>query len=278
MFNNIEQIGNLYTNFLRIIKPNSMNTHRREKKLLGIPLPESSQHEVLEQIEKYMSDSQAFIHVVSLNPENIIITYEDKEFKKIVLSAQISIIDGAGIVVASQILGIPSGDRFTGVDLMEKLMKMAYENSLSVGLIGAQGNLAHEIAKCYNQIHGQNLAFGTEGFSDIQNPTEEEKEALFSIVAVRRPRLLFVAFGSPWQEKWIYENRASLQGVICVGVGGAFDYIGGRVKRPHSAVRTLGLEWFYRLITQPWRWRRQLRLVKFGWLVFQQRFGLLNGM
>ncbi len=82
---------------------------------------------------------------------------------------------------------------------------------------------------------------------------------------------MFVAFGSPEQEKWIYQNRASLQGVTCIGVGGAFDFIGGRVGRAPRLIQKIGLEWLFRLVKQPWRWKRQLRLVEFVWLVLKEK-------
>ncbi|MGB3020405.1 MAG: WecB/TagA/CpsF family glycosyltransferase, partial [Microgenomates group bacterium] len=89
--------------------------------------------------------------------------------------------------------------------------------------------------------------------------------------------LIFVAFGSPYQEKWIYENRASLQGITCIGVGGAFDFLSGRVARAPKLIQSIGLEWLYRLMRQPWRWRRQLQLPVFIYLVLKQKFSRSEG-
>jgi N-acetylglucosaminyldiphosphoundecaprenol N-acetyl-beta-D-mannosaminyltransferase len=84
--------------------------------------------------------------------------------------------------------------------------------------------------------------------------------------------LLFVAFGSPTQEKWIDQHRAELSHTVCVGVGGAFDMFSGRTPRATETVRKLGLEWLYRLITQPWRWRRQMKILQFIGLVLTKNY------
>jgi N-acetylglucosaminyldiphosphoundecaprenol N-acetyl-beta-D-mannosaminyltransferase len=247
----------------------------REYRLLGISLKNVASNDILEDIKKYIRGTNEFCHIVSLNPENMVVASEDNEFKEIVETAQIQIVDGVGVALAGRLFGFDLGPRQTGVDTMEQLIREATRDSLSVVLIGGNENIAHELAECYNRIYGTANFFGVQGIKDIQNPTEEEEKELLSIVAARRPRLLFVSFGSPWQEKWIYRNRASLQGIICMGVGGAFNYLSGKVERPHRMIRAIGMEWLSRLISQPWRWKRQLRLIKFVWLVLKQRFGLI---
>lgn len=247
-----------------------MTNGQHERKLLGVAVKTHSKKEVLEQIKKYTFDSGAFFHIISLNPENLVVAHEDEEFRNIVETAQIQIVDGVGVATALQVLGIGRGDRLTGVDLMETLMDGVAKGSSTAMLIGGTDNLALELANRYNQSHGQISFIGLQGIKNIENPTLEEEREIFSIVTARRPHFVFVAFGSPAQEKWLYKNRAAFQGVICMGVGGAFEYLTGRVGRAPAVVRKMGLEWLYRLIRQPWRWKRQLRLVKFIWLVARQ--------
>ena len=83
--------------------------------------------------------------------------------------------------------------------------------------------------------------------------------------------LLFVAFGAPKQEEWIYENLPKIPVKAAMGVGGAFDYLSGDVTRAPQFVRAVGLEWFFRLIAEPWRWKRQLALPKFLWLLLREK-------
>ena len=85
--------------------------------------------------------------------------------------------------------------------------------------------------------------------------------------------ILFVAFGSPKQEKWIYENLPKLDVTVAIGVGGSFDFISGKVKRAPVFIRNLGLEWLFRLIIQPWRVKRQIALLEFVILVLKEKLG-----
>jgi N-acetylglucosaminyldiphosphoundecaprenol N-acetyl-beta-D-mannosaminyltransferase len=248
----------------------------KNNSILSVPIQPLTRNEILEYIKKYILSPQDFFHVVSLNPENMVIIHENDNFKRVATTAQIRIVDGVGVAIAGKVLGVPTGERMTGVDLMDELLKVGNEFSLSALLIGGRANLAQELAECYRRTYGQIKVRGIEGFKDIKTPTIEEEREIFSIVAATRPRLLFVAFGSPWQELWLYQHREKLQGIVCMGVGGAFDYLSGKVGRPPRLIRAIGLEWLYRLLIQPWRWKRQLRLLTFIWLVFLQRFGLLK--
>ncbi len=239
--------------------------------IFGIPVDDRSPKLVLEQIKKGLKSRAKFVHVVSLNPENLVVANGDPEFHEIVTEAQIRINDGIGTVLAIQILNGVKVPRLTGVDLMQQLVNWSGGESLRVLLIGGKGNLAEVLANCYNQGYSASKFIGVSGYKDIKNPSSEETNHLLSIVADLRPHLIFLAFGSPDQEKWVYRNRASLQGVTCIGVGGAFDFLGGNVKRAPSVIRSLGLEWLFRLIRQPWRWRRQLRLIQFMQSVLGER-------
>lgn len=243
----------------------------KQNKLLGITLPMDSREEILEKIIKDAKNHKRFTMVFSLNPEIFVAMENDSEFKKVAREAQIRINDGAGIVLAARINGMRVGDRYTGVDLMEDVLKEASKHSLRVMLIGGGPKLAEELAECYSKKYPRLSIFGIQGIKDISNPTENEERAIFSIVADRKPHIVFVAFGSPFQEKWLYRNQAHFQGMVVAGVGGAFDFLSGRVPRAPRFVRLLGLEWLFRLIIQPWRIKRQLRLLTFIRLVLRQR-------
>ncbi len=247
-----------------------------EKNIGGSVVTDDQDKIILEKIKKYISSPQGFFHIVSLNPENIVLAREDKNFREIVTEAQITIPDGVGVVWAAHLLGLPLKQRIAGVDLMDKLVRYASENSLPVILIGAKDNLAEELAECYRKIYGQIKITGLQGIKYIANPHSIEEERIFSIVTDMRPCLLFAAFGSPAQEKWFWKNQSSLTGCVCMGVGGAFDLRVGTIHRAPQWIQHIGLEWLFRLLKQPWRWRRQLRLVKFIWLVLLQRFSIVK--
>lgn len=246
------------------------------QRILGVRIEAYSSKYVLEKIIKGLRLHKNFLHVVSLNPEILVLASKDTYFKRIIDEAGISINDGIGIVIASQMINGVFVPRLTGVDLMQNILKETSEESFRVLLLGGKPNLAESIADCYNQSYPSSKFKGIVGFKDIRAPMLEEQKEVFSIVAAMKPHLIFVAFGSPEQEMWIHQNRGLLQGITCIGVGGAFDFIGGDIKRAPKIVRYFGAEWFYRLFIQPWRWRRQLQLFVFIWLVLKQKFSNKN--
>jgi len=244
-----------------------------ENTLLGIKMPNDSKAHILEKIIKSSNERGNFVHVVSLNPEILVAATRDSEFKRVITEAQIKITDGIGVVLASKILNLPIGDELKGVDLMVDLLSRARAGSLRVMLIGGGDKVAESIADCQNSLGTEGQFYGLQGIENIHKPAPKEEEKIFSIVADIKPRLVFVSFGSPAQELWIYQHRVQFKGCVCIGVGGAFDFISGRVTRAPVFIRKMGLEWLYRLVRQPWRWKRQINLFKFIYLVIQQRLG-----
>ncbi len=242
-----------------------------DKRLLGLELHTLSKNLILDKIKKDSKNLHSFYHIVSINPEIVILTRKIPLFKKVVETAQIQIMDGIGTVLASKMLNLSLASRLAGVDLMQELLSMAGKERLTVMLIGGKGNLAKTIADCYNRLQPKAKYIGIEGIKNITKPTKSEEKAIFSIVSDMKPRILLVAFGSPQQELWLWENRLRLSGIICMGVGGGFDYLAGKINRAPLFIRKIGLEWLYRLLRQPWRWRRQLRLIEFSYLVLRQR-------
>jgi N-acetylglucosaminyldiphosphoundecaprenol N-acetyl-beta-D-mannosaminyltransferase len=103
------------------------------------------------------------------------------------------------------------------------------------------------------------------------SPADEEAQGIIARIRQARPDVLFVAYGAPAQDLWIARHREALGVPVMMGVGGAFDHIAGVRRRAPLWVQRLNLEWLFRLITQPWRWRRQLALPQFAWLVLTAR-------
>ncbi len=233
------------------------------KKLFGILIDDLSKKDILEEIKKGIYQSDQFFHIVSLNPENLVIAQKNNDFKRVIKTAQIRIIDGVGVIIACRLLKIKCGERITGADLMKELLTMGGKLCLRTLLIGGQDSLADNIADCYQKKFPKAKFFGLEGIKDIKNPKKEEEEKIFSIVSDFKPHLVFVAFGSPDQELWLVRHKDKFKDCVCMGVGGAFDFLGGKVPRAPIFFRRLGFEWLFRLFVQPWRWRRQLRLIEF---------------
>jgi len=245
-------------------------------KILSIDIPNESKKTILEKMLKGQREKTQFTHVISINPEILVIIQKNQLFKDIVNKAQIKVIDGIGVVLAAKILNIKHGERYSGVDIVEDISKRVSVGRLRVVFIGGKDNLAEKLADCYNKKYAQNSFFGIKGIENIKKVKKIEEDRIFSIITELKPHFLFVAFGSPYQEIWLWKNKSKLKGIICMGVGGALDYLTGNIRRPNTIIRNLGLEWLYRLIIQPWRWKRQLRLIKFMYLVFKQKIFMRN--
>ena len=243
-----------------------------DQKLLGTTIKNQSITHILEKIQKSIRKPYAFLHIVSLNPENIMISMGDHEFQNILSQGDIQLIDGMGVALGCAFLNIAVGERMTGADFIEIMIQTIKKEGLRIVLLGGQANLAKELADCYTQKYPHINFLGEEGFKDIQNPSKAEIDHIFGIVADYKPQIVLAAFGSPDQEKFFARHKREFDGIICMGVGGGFDFAAGKISRAPVLISNLGFEWLYRLIIQPWRWRRQMRLVQYILAVLRQKF------
>lgn len=239
--------------------------------LFNVGISNLSKKEILEEIKKWFQKKSGFYQIATINPEILALAQKDDCFRKVLNKAQISTADGIGIVLASEILGQPLKERVAGVDLMKLMVKMADDWGLTVGLIGGRGNVAVKTAECLKKEHPNLKIFGLEGTKNIKKITLTEKSSILSIIHGRKPQMLFVAFGAPHQEFFIDSLKNDLEPLIAMGVGGSFDEISGQVKKTPEWMDKMGLKWLWRLIQEPWRWKRQLALIEFIFLVFKQR-------
>lgn len=197
--------------------------------------------------------------LVTINPELVMLAKEDSEYEGVLKSANLAVADGIGIILAGKMYRKSFSGRIHGSDLLEKLPELASKEGLSIGLLGGGKNVALKVSKrLVKKYPDLKIAFAQAEWGDIKGKKECD--------------ILFVAFGSPKQEKWINENLQKRGLKVAIGVGGAFDFLSGRVKRAPKWVRRIGMEWLFRLIIQPWRIKRQVALVKFTLLVTKERF------
>ena len=243
----------------------------QQLKLLDYDLKAMSMEDILELLLKNNPQKSEFRHIVSLNSENLLAMKSNREFEKVVLTSYGHIIDGVGVIIAARLLNGMRLTRLSGVDVMAKLLEVASGYSLRCLLIGGKAKIAESIANCYKaRFPTLKIAF-TEGYKDINYPVSEENEAIKRIVSLTRPHLVFVSFGSPAQELWIEKQKSLFKGCLVMGVGGAFSMLSGALPRSPNWMRRAGLEWFFRLLIEPWRLRRQLKLVEFVSLVIKEK-------
>ena len=191
-------------------------------------------------------------HVVTLNPEMIMQADHNAELSGILKGAELVVPDGIGIIIALKKLGITNIKQLPGIEFSQALIKKCAENNYSIGLIGASKDTldcaVNEIKAKYPDL---NIVFAHDGYFNESNENEIIEE-----LKTKNPQVLFVALGVPKQELWIKKHRKDLNSVLMVGVGGSFDVWAKKIKRAPVIFRKFGLEWLYRLITQPSRFSR----------------------
>ncbi|MGO8948236.1 MAG: WecB/TagA/CpsF family glycosyltransferase [Ktedonobacterales bacterium] len=205
--------------------------------------------------------AKALHHIVTLNPEIAMAAQGDPLLAAIIGKADLSTADGVGITWAARLRGQKLA-RVTGTDLLEATARLAAEHGYRLCLLGAGPGVAAQAASALAKRYPSLLPV----FTLSGSPASEAEAAILAELTNTRPDILFVAFGSPAQERWIAGLRDELgrAGIsVAVGVGGAFDYTSGRILRAPYWMRQVGLEWFYRLLREPWRFRRMLALPRF---------------
>jgi N-acetylglucosaminyldiphosphoundecaprenol N-acetyl-beta-D-mannosaminyltransferase len=162
----------------------------------------------------------------------------------------------------------------TGVDVAEEVALQTLQQGKKVFLLGGHTSAASAAERFkILDIRFKELIGFDEGVKDIRNEKHEERRKILEKIANFRPHLLLVAYGAPWQEWWVTANREVLgkAGVrVVMVVGGAFDMWAGKTPRAPILLRKAGLEWLWRLILEPWRIKRQLKLIKFIWMVLNK--------
>lgn len=204
--------------------------------------------------------------VVTANPEIVMKTREDESYKRIVQSADYVVPDGAGILLAARYLKQPLPERIAGFDLMVSLLEFAHAENLSVYLLGAQKKVNEkvvvEIKKRFPNII---IAGHQDGFFKLGNKSVVEK------VRQASPDIVLVALGLPKQEQWINTYIDSFQKGLFIGVGGSFDVLAGEVKRAPQKWIDLNIEWLYRIVQQPFRAKRILKVFEFMFRIIFKR-------
>jgi N-acetylglucosaminyldiphosphoundecaprenol N-acetyl-beta-D-mannosaminyltransferase len=243
----------------------------RRHEILDVPVDSVDLDGAVDRIAEWLRMPEPGLrHVVTVNPEFVIAVRHDPSFREVLRKASLSTADGIGIILAARILSLPVRDRVSGVDLVDRLAARSPENCRMFFLGAAQGVAAQAqrvLEGRYPRVRIAGSYSGSPGDEDFGKIERELKAA--------RPTVLLVAFGHPRQDLWIDRHRERLDAhgiLIAVGVGGTFDYLSGRVPRAPYPVRRLGLEWLFRLVRQPQRWRRQLALPLFVVLVLRERF------
>lgn len=205
--------------------------------------------------------------VVTINPIMMMAGLENEQFMSVLRSAELVIPDGIGVVIASRFVRDPIPQRVAGIDLMQKLLRLGSRRRYRVYFLGSTEDVVEEVVRQVNRRYpGVQIAGYHHGFFG-----EEEDKQRVQEIRESNPDILFVARGLDTQEPWIGRYKKQLDVPVMMGVGGSFDVMAGKVKRAPVLFQKTGMEWLYRLMKEPSRYKRMLALPKFMWKVYRER-------
>lgn len=205
--------------------------------------------------------------IVTLGTEMVVHAQRDRKYREVVNDSALSLCDTIGLLAVARSRGADLHDRVTGVELVERLCSRAAKEGLSVYLFGGAPGVAETAAQTLRQRYpGLQIAGTRNGFF-----AQEESAQIAEQIRQSGAHLLFAGLGFPKQEFWLHDYLAQTGCGAGIGVGGSFDVISGKVERAPERWRKAGLEWLYRLVKEPHRWRRQLALPQFVFLVAGER-------
>ncbi len=241
-------------------------TNRSRQKVLGYPVDVVDQTKAIEVIEAAWQAKKC-LHIVTLNAEMVVQAQQDAELDRIIRHAHLIIPDGAGVVWAVRLAG-QHIDRLPGIELAAATIEQAAKTGRRVALIGGKNEVVGHLVGMLPQKHpGLNIVAWQDGYFK-----PDEAESVVDKIASHEPDLVLVALGVPRQEYFIDAWAHAFPKSVLIGVGGSFDVWAGQVKRAPKIMCDLHLEWLYRLVKEPWRWRRMgASLPNFGLQVLRDR-------
>lgn len=226
--------------------------------ILGIKFNNVNMEEAISECESFLQKDTGSL-IVTPNPEIVMRAKDDEEYKEIINNAELVIPDGIGIIKAGNILKTPLKERVAGYDLICNLLEKHSDGSASFYFWGSKPGFAEEAKQKIQEKYPNIKILGThDGYF---KPEEEVK--IIEELRNLRPDILLVGIGFPRQEKMIdkYKNEGFFK--IGIGCGGSIDVLAGEVKRAPKIFIKMHLEWFYRLLKEPSRYKRMLVLPKF---------------
>lgn len=267
-------------------------------KILGINIQSYTWPEIAEKLDELLKIGRKF-QVVTVNTEFISTAQNSPVVTEMINSSKIRVADGVGLLIAAKYLSIPKTknkytrwihkaiilkicilaaifypkylktalpERISGVDLSHEIVKIAIKNKLKIFLLGAQTGVAEKVAL---KLQTDNFDLRISGVY-AGSPKVDDEQKIIDLINKHRTDILFVAYNFPQQDLWIKRNLKKLNVKMAIGLGGTFNYLSGEKKRAPEWMQTHGLEWLYRLVTEPAkRFKRQLSLPRFLYLLYK---------
>jgi N-acetylglucosaminyldiphosphoundecaprenol N-acetyl-beta-D-mannosaminyltransferase len=238
----------------------------RSLEILGVRVDDAGYDDLLSHIDAFVSSGKAH-QIVTINAEMLVAAQRDASLARVLNEAALNVADSVGVTMAARLLGTDLKERVTGSDGIYRLATHCARMGYRPFFLGAGPGVAQETAA---RLVARNPDLQVAGWY-AGSPQPEDEDEVIARVRKASPDLLLVAYGVPAEELWIARHRQRLGVPAMIGVGGTFDFVAGLTSRAPVWMRRAGLEWLYRLIREPWRWRRQLALPRFLLLVLRQK-------
>jgi len=218
--------------------------------VLGMKINDLSMEEVLSAIDEFIYRGKPSL-IFTANAQHLRLFQTDVEFAKAYVAASLVTADGFPVIWASKLLGRPIRNKVCGSDLTEKLCSLSFKRGYRIYFLGTAKGVAEKAkTRCEKLYPGVKIA-GLYSPERAEILDEEKSKEIIAKINTSSANILFVAFGSPIQEKWLHKYRHMLQVPVSIGIGGSLDYLAGVIKRPPLLMRELKLEWLARLIQNP---------------------------
>lgn len=204
-------------------------------------------------------------YCVTPNPEIVYEAMHDEGFRSLLNGAAMVLPDGVGVLLGAKLLGTPLKEKVSGVDFAAALLPLLREMGKRLYLLGSKPGVAELAAeKLLERCPGLQICGMADGYF-------QDEAAVVAKINAAAPDVLFVCLGSPKQERFMQNHLGEIHATLMIGLGGSLDSFAGTVKRAPDWMIRLGLEWLYRLIREPRRFKRMLRLPKFVFAVLGKR-------
>jgi N-acetylglucosaminyldiphosphoundecaprenol N-acetyl-beta-D-mannosaminyltransferase len=234
--------------------------------IFGVPISKMNMRQTVDYITEAIAAREPH-QVITANPIMVTAALNDPSYMRLMKEAELIVPDGAGVVWAAAYVGNPVEQRVAGFDLMHELMKRGQEHGWKVFLVGSSPENIQAAANRLKELYPK---LSLVGFRDGYFG-EKEDESVIETIRTASPDILLVGRSAATQEPWIYKYKRQLGIPIMMGVGGSFDVLSGKLKRAPKLFIKLRLEWFYRLLQEPWRYKRMLDLPKFALKVIREK-------
>ncbi len=235
--------------------------------ILGVKFNNVTYEEAIDILLSFLRENKCHC-VFTPNPEIVMEARKDLEFMRILNDAELVVPDGIGVVIASRFSKEKLKERVAGFDLVQGLFDRIKDKDYSVYFWGGAPRVAMEAKfNMEKKYSGLKIIGVNDGYFDAN-----KEKLIIDDIKNKKPDVLLVGLGAPKQEKLIARYKNQLPVKVCIGVGGSFDVMSGRVKRAPKIFMRFGLEWLYRLLCQPSRFFRMLKLPMFLLAVLKKKF------